>query len=90
MNSENSKISYSHRLLFNVSDKKDLKSNYKYVALSNLNIYHTWKNIRKSYKNNKFKISGPTLSEKFGLPDGSYSVSNIRDYFEYIVKNMIQ
>ena len=44
------------------------------------------KNIKKSYENNKFKISAPTWNEEFELPDGSYSVSDIRDYFEYIVK----
>ena len=55
------------------------------VTLSNLRIYHTWKNIKKSYKNNKSKISGPTWNEKIELPDGSYFVSNIQDYFEYIL-----
>ena len=51
----------------------------------------TWKNIKKSYKNNKFKISAPIWNEEFELPDGSYSVSNIQDYFEYIFKkNMRQ
>ena len=56
MNSENSKIDH-HRLLVNLLDKRNLKRNYKYVALSNLRIYYTWKNIKKSYKKNKFKIS---------------------------------
>ena len=46
--------------------------------------YYTWKNIKKSYKNNKFKISAPTWNEKFDLPDGSYSVLDIQDYFEYL------
>ena len=59
MNSENSKPSDPHRLLLNLTDKIDLKRSDKYVALSNLSIYYTWKNIRKSYKNNKFKISAP-------------------------------
>ena len=61
---------------------------YKYVALSNRTIYYTWKNIKKSYKNNKFKISAPSCNEKFELPDESYSLSNIQDYFEYIFKNI--
>ena len=56
------------------------------IALSNLSIYYTWKNIKNSYNNNKFKISAPTWNDKFELPDGSYSVSNIQDYFEYILK----
>ena len=48
--------------------------------------FTTWKNIKKSYKNNKFKISAPTWNEEFELPDGSYSVSNIQDYFKYMLK----
>ena len=60
----------------------------KYVTLSNLSIYYTWKNIKKSYKNNKFKISAPMWNNKFELPDGSYSVSDMQDYFEYILKDM--
>ena len=56
------------------------------IELSNLIIYYTWKNIRPSYNNNKFKISVPTCNDKFELPDGSYSVSDIQDYFEYIFK----
>ena len=55
-------------------------------ALSNLSIYYTWKNIKSSYNNNKFKISAPTWNDEFKLPDGSYSVSDIQDYFEYILK----
>ena len=60
----------------------------EYVALSNLSIYYTWKNIKKSNKNNNFKISAPTWNEKFELPDGSYSVSGIQDYFEYFIKSI--
>ena len=58
----------------------------KIIALSNISIYYTWKNIKSSYNNNEFKISAPTWNYKFELPDGSYSVSNIQDYFEYILK----
>ena len=86
MNSENSKTSDPHRLLLNLTDKIDLRRKDKYIALSNLSIYYTWKNIKKSYKNNKFKISAPTWNEEFELPDGSYSVSDIEDYFDYILK----
>ena len=57
----------------------------KYVALSNLSIYYTWKN-KKSYKANKFKISALAWNEEFELADGSYSVSDIQDYFEHILK----
>ena len=74
MNSKTSKTSDPHRLLLNLSEKTNLKRSYKYVALSNLSIHYTEKNTKKSYKNNKFKISAPTWNEKFELPDGSYSV----------------
>ena len=58
----------------------------KVIALSNLSIYYTWENMKSSYNNNKLKISAPTWNDKFELPDGSYSVSNIENYFEYILK----
>ena len=83
-NSENSKTSDPHRLLLNLSDKINLKRSDKYVVLSNLSIQYTWKNIKKSYKNNNFKISAPTWNEEFQLPDGLYSASDIQDYFKYI------
>ena len=86
MNSKNSERFDPHSLLLNLSDKINLKRSDKNVSLSNLSIYITWKNIKRSYKNNKFKISAPTSHEEFELPDGSYSVSNIQDYFEYIFK----
>ena len=88
MNSKNSKTSDPHRLLLNLTDKTDLRRKDKYIALSNLSIYYTWKNIKKSYKNNKFKISALTLDEKFELPDGSDSISDIQGYFDYILKNL--
>ena len=86
LNSENSKTSGPHTLLLNLSDRIYLKRSYKYVVLSNLSMYYTWKSIKKSYKNDKFKISGPTWSERFEFPDESYSVSNIQNYFEFITK----
>ena len=70
MNSENSKTTDTHRLLLKLTDKINLKRTDIYVTLSNLSIYNTWKNIKKSYKNNKFKISAPTCNEEFELPDG--------------------
>ena len=63
INSENSETSDPNRLLINLSDKINLKRSKKTFALSNLGIYCTWKNIKKSYKNNKFKISTPTWNE---------------------------
>ena len=86
MNSENSKTSHPHRLFVNPSDKIKLKRSNKYIALSNLGIYNTWKNITKSYKNNNFKILAPAWNEEFKLPDGSYSVSDIQNYFDYIIR----
>ena len=87
MNSENSETSETRRLLINLANKIDLEINDNYVALSNLSINYTWKNIKKSYKNNKFKIPALTWNEKFELLDGSYFVSDIPDSFEYITKN---
>ena len=86
MNSENSKTSEYHVLVLKLTDKLDLRRGQKAVVLSNLSIYYTWKNIKSSYNNNKFKISAPTWNEEFELPDGSYSISDIQDYFEYILK----
>ena len=86
MDSENSRTSEYHVLVLKLTDKLDLRRGQKTVALSNLSIYYTCKNIKSSYNNNKFKISAPTWSEEFELPNGSYSVSDIQDYFEYILK----
>ena len=86
MNSENSKISKPHVLIFKLSNELYLRMGEKVIALSNLSMYYTWKNIKCSYNNNIFKISAPTWNDKFELPDGSYSVSGIQDYFEYILK----
>ena len=86
MNSENSKTSEHNVLVIRLTDKLDLRRGQKTVALSNLCIYYTWKNVKCSYNNNKFKISAPTWTEEFELPDGSYSVSDIQDYFEYFLK----
>ena len=86
MNSENSKTSKPHVLILKLTNKLDLRIGEKIIALSNHSIYYKWKNIKSSYDNNKFKISAPTWNDKFELPDGSYSVSDIQDYFEYILK----
>ena len=86
INSENSKTSEPHILKSKLTDKLDLTVDKKVIALSNLSIYYTWNNIKSSYNNNKFKISAPTWNEEFTLPDGSCSVSDIQDYFEYILK----
>ena len=69
-----------------VIDKLDLKNPNKTMVLANLSLYYTWKNIKSSYNNNKFKISAPTWNETFDLPDGSCSITAIQNYFEYMIK----
>ena len=86
MNLENSKPSKSHFLNLSLTRKLDLRIGEKVVALSNLSIYYTWENIKSSYNINKFKISPPTCNDEFEFPDGLYSVSNIQDYFQYILE----
>ena len=85
-NSDNSKSSGPHILKLKLTSKLDLRLGEKVIALSNLNIYYTCKNIKSSYNNNKFRISAPTWNKEFTLPDGSYSASGIQDYFECILK----
>ena len=75
MNSENSRTSKHHVLVLKLTDNLDLRKGQTTIVLSNLSIHYTWKNIKSSYNNNKFKISAPTWNEEFGLPDGSYSIS---------------
>ena len=86
MNSKNSKTNEPNRFKYDLIDKLDLKSPNKNMALANLNIYYTWKNVKSTYNNNKFKISAPTWNEIFDLPDGLYNISEIQDYIEYIIK----
>ena len=86
MNSENSKTSEPHVLILKLANKLDLRIGEKIISLSNLSIYYTWKIIRSPYNNNKFKLSPATWNDKFELPDWLYSVSNIQDYFEYILR----
>ena len=84
MSSGNSKTPKSHILILKLTNKLDLRIAKKVIDLSNLSVYYTWKNIKSSYNNNKFKISAPTWNYEFELPDGSYTISDIQDYFEYI------
>ena len=87
MNSKNSKTNEPNRFKYDLIDKLDLKNPNKNMALVNLSIYYTWKNVKSTYNNNnKFKISAPTWNETFGLPDGSYNISEIQGYIEYIIK----
>ena len=77
MNTGNSKTDELDRFRLSLADKLNLKNPNKNIALGNLSIYYTWKNIQSAYNNNKFKISASTWNDTFGLPDGSYSVADI-------------
>ena len=86
MNTENSKTNEPHRFKLDLADKLKLKNRKKNIALVNLSIYYTWKNIKTEYNNNKFKISASAWSETFDLPDGLYTIDDIQDYFKFIIK----
>ena len=86
MNTKNSKTSEPYRFKYDLIDKLDLKNPNKNMALANLSIYYTWKNVKSTYNNNKFKISAPTCSQKLELPDGSYNIQAIQNYIEYLIK----
>ena len=87
VNTENSKTNQSQRFRLDLSDKLNLKN--PNMALVNLSIYYTWKNVKSEYNNNKFKISTPPLNETFDLPDGSYTIDDIQDYFEFIMTKYV-
>ena len=87
INTENNKINESNKFFYQFTDKLTLKNpNNKNIRLVKLSIYYTWKNIISAYNNNQFKISAPTRHDEFYLPEGSYSISDIQDYFEFIIK----
>ena len=86
MNTANSKTILSNRFVYNFTDKLNLKSPNKNIALANLSMHYTWKNVKSSYNNNKFKISAPTWNDTFDVLDGSYSIVALQDYFKYIIK----
>ena len=88
MNTLNSKTNEPNRFIYQFTDKWNLKYLHKNIALANLSIFYTWKNIKSEYNNDKFKIHAPTCNDEFNLPNGSHSVSDIQDYFKYIIKNM--
>ena len=86
MNTNNSKSNKPYKFKYDLNDKLDLRNPNKNMVLANLSIYYTWKNVKSVYNNNKFKISAPTWNETFDLPGGSYNISDIQDYIEYIIK----
>ena len=81
MNTKNSKTNEPHIFKYNLIDKLNLKNPNKNMALANLSIYYTWKNVKSIYKNN-----APTWSETFDLPDGSYNIPAIQNCIDYIIK----
>ena len=85
LDTENSKTTDFNRFRLDFTNNLDLRGN-KTVSLSNLSIYYSWKNIKEDYKNNKFKLSGPTWDETFYLPDGSYTIKDIQYYFLWVIK----
>ena len=86
MNTLNRRTNESNKFIYQFTDELNLKNLNKNIALANLSIYYTLKNIKSEYNNNKFKIFPPTWNDESNLPDGSYSVSDIQDYFEYSIK----
>ena len=86
MNTENSKANELQIFRVTLADELNLNDPNKNIALAKLTIYYTWKSIKFLYNNNKFKISAPPWNDEFDLTDGSYSISDIQDYFEYIIK----
>ena len=77
MNTESRKIGEPHRFKLHLTDKLNLKNPNKNMALANLSICYTWKNIKSTYNNNKHKILATTWNHTFDLPDGSCSISDI-------------
>ena len=87
LNTASSKTNESNKSIYQFTDRLNFKTpNNKNIGLVNLSIYYTWKNIKSAYNNNKFKILAPIWNDEFDLPDGSCSVSDIQDYFEFIIK----
>ena len=86
MNTENSKTREPQIFKLDLTDKLNVKNQSKNMALANFSIYYIWKNIKSEYNNNKFKIFAPAWDDNFDLPDGSYSIADIQNYFEFIIK----
>ena len=86
MKTENSKTDEPHRFRLSLAEELNLNDPIKNMALANLSFCYSWKNIKSVFNNNKFKISTPTWNDEFDLPDGSYCIADIQDYFEFIIK----
>ena len=88
MNTENSKTNEPHRFRLSLVDQSNLKIPNKNIALGNFSSYYTWNIIISAYNNNKLKIYAPSWNDIFDLTDGSYSVADIQDYFEFLIKKV--
>ena len=88
MNTGNSKTNKPHRFRLSQADKLNLKNRNKNIALGNLSMYYTSKNMKSAYNNSEFKISVPTWNYTFNLPDGSYSIADIQDSLNLSSKNI--
>ena len=86
MNTEINKTNAPVKFLLKVTQRLHLRSSNKHVALQNLSINYSLKNIRQQYKNNKLKIIAGVWDDEIELPDRSFSVSDVPDYFEFIIK----
>ena len=85
---ENSKTNESNKFIYQFTDKLNLNNPNKNIGLVNLSICYTWKNIKYAYNNNKVKISTPAWNDKFDMLDESYSISDIQNYFEYVISTL--
>ena len=88
MNTENRKSNEPHTFRSPLADYNNVKIPNKNIALGDFSIYYTWNIIKSAYNNNKLKIYAPSWNDIFDLTDGSYSVADIQDYFEFIIKKM--
>ena len=86
-NTKNSKTNEPHRFRLSLADKLNLKKSNKNIALGNLSINYTWKNIKSAYNNNKVKLSPPTWNDTFDLSNGSYSIADIQQKHETLTEN---
>ena len=80
MSTENSKTSSPNRFRHYFTEKIDLRGNKK-IALSDLSNHYTWYNIKEQYNNNRIRLSGPRWSKDITIPDGSYEIYQIQNYF---------
>ena len=87
MNTKNSKTNESKKFIQQFTVKFNLKTrNNKNIGLVNLSIYYTQKNIKSTYNSNTFRALASTWNDEFDLPYCPQSISEIQDYFEFIIK----